>query len=383
MIRSDRLADPEFWESPGIDLRIAPRHAPEDAAGLERTVREELGVDSAVVVATSGSQGRPKYAVLEKRALLASAAAVNRHCGLGAEDCWLGGLSTFHVGGLAIFARAFLSGARVVAMPWDQWERDGRRFVEMCYANWISVTSLTPVHLHDLVSHRVPCPESLRGVFVGGGALSPVLAARARALGWPVWTTYGMTEACSQVATCLEDEDLWLPVLPHWEVRGGDGSRPGRLSLRGEALFSGYVVDDDAGGWRVERPFDDEGWFESGDLCRIKGEVLRFAGRADDLVKVLGELVSVGRVERLLGDALDGVGASAAVLALPHERKGNELVAFVEGGEEAKRAAWKFASEQPALERFSRVEAVEELPRTEVGKIDRGVLREKFLSSKD
>ncbi len=365
------LTSAEYWEGPGIDIRLNPKRN-YDVSGLEDLVRDEMGIDSAVVLATSGSEGRAKFVVLKKEALLASARGVNAHCGLTISDTWLGGLSTFHVGGLGIYARAFLSGADVIPMPWDEWEKDGSWLVEMCFSNWIRVTSLTPVHLHDLVTHGVRCPDSLRGVFIGGGTLLPHTAIRAIALGWPIWTTYGMTESCSQVATATSEEFDWLPVLDPWQVRkDGDG----QLMLKGDALFSGYVVKDTDTNWKVVQPFDDEGWFTSGDLCQLKGDSIKFSGRSDDLVKVSGELISVSRLENELGLEIELLGGSGVVIAFSHERRENELVAFVGGGEKVFSAARKYSSSLPAIEQFSSIVNMDALPRTEVGKIDRAALR--------
>lgn len=365
------LTSSEYWEGVGIDIRLNP-HRAYDIAGLEAVVREEMGIESAVVLATSGSEGEPKFVVLRKSALLASARAVNDHCGLTISDTWLGGLSTFHVGGLGIYARAYLSGAAVIPMRWDQWEQDGSRLVEMCLANWIRVTSLTPVHLYDLVAHQVRCPESLRGVFIGGGALMPSTALRAMALGWPVWTTYGMTETCSQVATSAAEEFDWLPILGEWEAKITDDDR---LAVRGKGLFSGYVTRDENGTWKVTKPFDEEGWFTTGDQCRIKGEVIRFLGRADDLVKVSGELISVSRLERELAQELDPTTGKGVVIAMPHARRENELIAFVEGGAKAEEAARNFSNSLIPLEQFAKVVLLDKLPRTDLGKIDRAGLR--------
>jgi len=372
-VESPDLTAPAYWNDPGIDIRVNPR-LPLDTEGLENFLLAE-GFASLVVLPTSGSGGVPKFVLLEKRALLASAAAVNAHARLTRHDSWLCPLATFHAGGLGIFARAHLSGANVIRLPWDEWEPDGTRFVEACLAHWIAVTSLTPVHLYDLVARRVRAPESLRVVFIGGGALSPSLAARAHGLGWPLWVSYGMTEAASQIATSSHGETGWLPVLDHWEFEAGRGSRTAPLRIRGPALFSGYAVRDPDGAWRLDNPVDEGGWFTTGDLCVAQERGLRFVARADDTVKILGELVSVSRVESELNEDLEAVGGIGAVVAIPEARRGHALVAFVEGGETTRRRAEAFRTIQPAVERVSSVVRLDRLPRTGVGKVDRGELR--------
>ena len=122
------LISPAYWESESVDLRLNPKR-PVEAAGLREFLEGELGLRAVVVLATSGSSGSAKFVVLPKAAILASARAVNAHCGLETEDVWLGGLPTFHVGGLGIYARAFCNGAQVAAMAWDSWTRDGAAFL--------------------------------------------------------------------------------------------------------------------------------------------------------------------------------------------------------------------------------------------------------------
>src|SRR5688572_32857682 len=72
-----------------------------------------------VWLATSGTSGALKLTALSKKALLASAASVNRYLQSDSRDVWCCVLPTFHVGGLGIYARALLSGARVVSETWD------------------------------------------------------------------------------------------------------------------------------------------------------------------------------------------------------------------------------------------------------------------------
>lgn len=354
------LSDPAYWESESPDLRLNPLR-PVETTGLRDSLVGELGVKASLVLATSGSGGNAKFVVLPKTSLLASAQAVNAHCGLTAEDVWLGGLSTFHVGGIGIFARAFANGARVAPVPWDSWVRDGSVFLEAVRREEATLASLTPAHLRDLVQAGARRPGPLRGLFLGGGAIDPELVARARELDWPVWPTYGMSEASSQIATSLDGDGASLEVLPHWETRIDEGA--GRLSIRGEALFSGYVERRE-GGWRFLPARDGEGWFATGDRCEVEDGRLRFVGRLDDSVKVLGELVSLTSLDARLAEfAIRG-----HVVALPDPRRGHELVLVREPGGGAME---DFNGGLSPVERLSRERVVAELPRTEIGKVDR------------
>ncbi len=359
------LSSAAYWESDSVDLRLNPRR-PVFTEGLRDFLERDLGRRAAVVLATSGSSGTAKFVVLPKAAILASARAVNAFCGLTREDVWLGGLSTFHVGGLGIFARAFSSGARVVPLAWDAWTRDGADFCGAVEKTCATLASLTPTHLCDLLRAERRCPDSLRGVFLGGGRIDPEVVARAGGLGWPLWPTYGMSETASQVATRLDGGCDWLPILPGWEVRT---DARGRLQLRGESLFSGYVWREDET-WHFDPARDAEGWFTNGDRCELRDGELRFLERTDGAVKISGELVSLPA----LNDRLAAFGIAGLVVAVPETRRGNELVLVGEEGDGD--LLERFNADLPPLERIARHIVVAELPRTDLGKPDRARIEE-------
>lgn len=352
--------DPSIWESDAVELRLNPKR-PVSVEGLRAFVEEELGIRAAIVLASSGSGGVAKFVVLSKAALLASARAVNAHGGLTKDDIWLGNLPTFHVGGIGIHARAHANGAKVVSMAWDGWTRDGSDFLTAIGGARATLASLTPTHLCDLVRVGARAPETLRGLFLGGGRIDPALVAQAKDLGWPVWPTYGMTETASQVATSVEGNPEWLSLLPIWEART-DGE--GRLRLKGDALCEGTVTKDE-GAWVFHPSRDADGWMETGDACELRSRELRFLSRLDGAVKVSGELVSLP----ILNDRLAMLGIAGMVVAVPEPRRGNELILVCERGDVD--AQERFNDGLPPIEQVARMIEVESLPRTEIGKLDR------------
>jgi O-succinylbenzoic acid--CoA ligase len=359
-METTQLMDPVIWESDAVELRLNPKR-PVAAEGLRAFVEDELGIRAAFVLATSGSSGVAKFVVLPKAAILASARAVNAHCGLTQDDVWHGNLSTFHVGGIGIHARASVNGAKVVPMAWDAWTRDGSAFVAAVVEARATLASLTPTHLWDLVRAGTRAPGTLRGLFLGGGCIDPVLVDQAIGLGWPIWPTYGMTETASQVATSVDGNPEWLPLLPIWKARP---DAEGRLWLRGEALCEGTVTRV-AGRWEFCPARDDAGWMATGDACELRGRELRFLSRLDGAVKVSGELVTLP----LLNDRLAAFGIVGMVVAVPEPRRGNELVLVCERGHAD--AKERFNEGIPPIEQLMRVVEVASLPRSEIGKLDR------------
>ncbi|MEM6278139.1 MAG: AMP-binding protein [Verrucomicrobiota bacterium] len=365
------LSSAAYWEDESIDVRLNPRRN-YPTAGLIEFLREELSLKNAIVLATSGSSGEPKFAVLQKEAVLASARSVVNHLDLSSEDSWLAGLSDFHVGGIGMYARGHITGADVSEFAAETWQREGFLFVQALERTKASWTSLTPTHLFDLVSHTVRCPESVKGVLLGGGIIRPRLVEAALELGWPILASYGMTEACSQIATATSGETEWLPVLSEWETSvNGEG----RLRIRGEALFSGYVVST-SDGWTMNPARDATGWFATGDRVDLRKGKLRFLGRMDDLVKVSGELVSISSVESRLNEILAKSGSVGAITTVSDARRGCELVAVVEGSHSAGHFEKELLDSIPGIERPGRVVVVETLPRTDLGKVDRASLRD-------
>ena len=343
------LTRAEFWES---DAPVMMGGGPDaDVPGL-------------VFFRTSGSTGTPKWIGLGRRALLVSAAAVNRHLGVTASSCWALALPVDHVGGFGVAARVFESGCRLAEF--------GRKWNAAEFAAWLAEAgathlSLVPTQVHDLVSAGLRAPERLRAIVVGGGVLADATGRAARDLGWPVLASYGMTETCSQVATqgleLLNSPYHSLPIdlLPCWEARVDEG---GRIMLNGEALFSGMLIAGD-GGWKYEERRSE--WHVTSDSGRLEGRELFLTGRADTQVKILGELVDPVAVEAellALSSRRDFV-----VVPVADMRAGNRLVLVHEGdlsGLAEVLEAYHIVC--PGFRRISACFPVDRIPRSPLGK---------------
>src|SRR5690349_2632783 len=114
------------WTSAESHVLLNPRMPREEEMRLRSFVTDLPGH---LWLSTSGTTGALKLTALSKQAMLASAAAVNRHLQSNAKDVWYCVLPLFHVGGLGILARAFLSGASVTRSNWDAREFAANREV--------------------------------------------------------------------------------------------------------------------------------------------------------------------------------------------------------------------------------------------------------------
>ena len=337
------------WQSDESHVLLNPRMPADERRALETYV---VDLRAHVWLATSGTSGALKLVALSKRALVASAAAVNRHLESTASDVWCCVLPPFHVGGLGIYARAHLSGARVVDDSWDP-----RRFAARTD---MTLASLVPAQVIDLVDIDVKSPPNVRAIVVGGGALSEEVYSGARALGWPLLPSYGLSECCSQVATAtLASPDLLL--LDHVEARI---EADGRLALRSEALLTGYGTAEGFVDPKVD------GWFMTDDVASIDGRTLRVEGRSGDFIKIGGESVDLARLDRILV----AIGADAAAIAIPDPRLGHTVGLAIASGEPDTITA-AFNERVLPFERARRTVRVAEIPRTPLGKIVRSRIR--------
>lgn len=327
-------------------------------------------------LATSGSTVQ-KWVGLSKGAILASAAAVNLHLKSNKSDRWVVTLPSFHVGGLGVWARAYLSGAAVYdfkeAFP-GKWRAEP--FYN--YLNEVAgtLTSLVPAQLHDLIRLAYPSPPSLRAVVIGGGRLDTGLYLQAKALGWPVLPSYGMTECASQIATApldsIGEADLASPplqLLSHLEAREQEGV----LHFKGTSLLSAYAIftGDEI---QVVDP-KQEGWLIAEDRGRVVGRELIIHGRLSNFIKIGGESVDIDQLEAKLQQFKGelGIDVEVTLTAFPDSRLGHVVHLAVEGQQisAVEQLVSHFNAHVLPFERIRGVHALMHFPRSPLGKIIR------------
>lgn len=283
-------------------------------------------------IASSGSSKTVnesvKLVALSKQAFLASAKAVNQHLQATKNDIWLQCLPNFHVGGLSIYARAFLENSKVVDL--EKW--DSENFCNACEQNQVTLSAMVSAQLFDLVAKKILAPKSLRALVLGGGRLESSLYEKAVELGWPVLPSFGMTELCSQIATAKLDswksKDQRLFLLSHIQASVGPDNA---LKISSPALLEGYAqVKNNQGQW-IQSVVD--GWLQTQDLVELRGTELVPLGRATNYVKVLGEGVNLDLVQQrfddLLGTDIDKLRGDFYITAQADDRSGNKIVLVI------------------------------------------------------
>jgi O-succinylbenzoic acid--CoA ligase len=327
-----------------------------------------------LVVPTSGSSGEPKGVMLTQNNIHAAVEASARVLPLGRQDLWLNCLPLFHVGGLSILYRCARAGAAVLLHRAFNAERLWGDLND----HPVTHLSLVPPMLQRLldVADERSAPQALKRVLIGGGQLSPELALRAHAGGWPICVSYGLSEAGSQVATdCSGQAGIQPGVvgrpLPGMEVRFSSGSE-GRISLRGAAVMCGYANPALEPGEGLQG-----GWYETGDMGRMDaGGVLWILGRADDVVVTGGKNVHPLEVELCL-EACHGVDR-AAVAGVPDPVWGARLAALYTGHvTPAQLEAW-CREQLPGYLRPRLFLQAESVPLNALGKVERKALQEQL-----
>ena len=326
---------------------------------------------------TSGTTGQPKGAMLSLDALWAAAAASSEQLTTGPSDRWLACMPLAHIGGLSILLRGLYDGLLVVAHP----RFHAGAVATSLHSDAITRLSLVPTMLRDLLDAGATPPPALRTLLLGGAAASPDLVRRAVAAGWPVATTYGLTEAAAQVTTATTAQTAASPEasgcpLPGYRLRITDAAADGvgQIEVASPSLMAGYFNQPEATADRLR-----DGWLRTGDLGFLLPDgQLCVVARRSDLIVSGGENIYPAEVEAAMCAALP-YPVEACVVGTPSDRWGQEVAALVVlPPDRALTLADLRAALADRLAPFKlprHLGLVEALPRTAAGKLDRAAAR--------
>jgi o-succinylbenzoate---CoA ligase len=354
------LADPngERWRPTGRIQNQSPQQDPQALAAI---------------LLTSGTTGAPNPIALPRKAIAAHHKSARKRLELGDDDTWLAPLPLNHVGGFML-AQRLIEGEGTLILPPS---REAPVLTRLVAEHGVTHASLVPTLMARLLAaNDEPAAGTLKGILLGGDRAPPELVTRALERGYPLHPTYGLTEACSQVATATLDDAYDDPA---GVGRPLDGVR---LSLDTQQASNG------AGLITIEGPTlalvmqaaraQPTSAIHTKDMGALdsKGR-LHVLGRADDLIISGGENIDPLRVEEALQS--HPAIAEACVVGLPDETWGQRVSAAIvyRAGQTASRQQiLDFLDSR--LERHERpktIIALVELPKTPNGKIDRGFVR--------
>ena len=329
------------------------------------------GDSPAAIVYTSGTTGTSKGAILTHNNFAANGLNLISCWQINSADRFLLALPLFHVHGLGNGLHCWLmSGCRMRLLERFEHQKAAGEFLDFRPTLFFGVPTVY-VRLLDLPVEAAREIGSFMRLFVSGSAPLPpqVLEEFRERFGHTILERYGMSETLMNMSNPYVGERragaVGLP-LPGVSAR----IKSGEVQLRGPNIFAGY--------WRREeatRAAFDDGWFRTGDMgsCSEDG-YYTLLGRASDLIISGGFNIYPREIEEFLQE-LEEV-AEAAVVGVPDRLRGEVPVAYVvcrgsfdAAGLEA-RCREKFAS----FKIPRAFVAVEKLPRTALGKVQKHLL---------
>ncbi|EJG7180242.1 medium-chain fatty-acid--CoA ligase [Escherichia coli] len=388
---------PQLQQLVGVD-KLAPATS---AISLSQIIADNTplttaitvhGDELAAVLFTSGTEGLPKGVMLTHNNILASERAYCARLNLTWQDVFMMPAPLGHATGFLHGVTApFLIGARSVLL--DIFTPDA------CLAlleqqRCTCMLGATPF-VYDLLNllEKQPADLSALRFFLCGGTTIPKKVAReCQQRGIKLLSVYGSTESSPHAVVNLDDP---LSRFMHTdgyaaagvEIKVVDDARKtlppgyeGEEASRGPNVFMGYFDEPEL----TARALDEEGWYYSGDLCRMdEAGYIKITGRKKDIIVRGGENISSREVEDIL--LQHPKIHDACVVAMPDERLGERSCAYV-----VLKAPHHSLSLEEVVAFFSRkrvakykypehIVVIEKLPRTVSGKIQKFLLRKDIM----
>lgn len=350
------------------------------------------GDELAAVLFTSGTEGLPKGVMLTHNNILASERAYCVRLNLTWQDVFMMPAPLGHATGFLHGVTApFLIGARSVLL--DIFTPDA------CLAlleqqRCTCMLGATPF-VYDLLNllEKQPADLSALRFFLCGGTTIPKKVAReCQQRGIKLLSVYGSTESSPHAVVNLDDP---LSRFMHTdgyaaagvEIKVVDDARKtlppgceGEEASRGPNVFMGYFDEPEL----TARALDEEGWYYSGDLCRMdEAGYIKITGRKKDIIVRGGENISSREVEDIL--LQHPKIHDACVVAMPDERLGERSCAYVvlkapHHSLSLEEVVAFFSSKRVAKYKYpEHIVVIEKLPRTASGKIQKFLLRKDIM----
>lgn len=354
--------------------------------------RQVHGDELAAVLFTSGTEGMPKGVMLTHNNILASERAYCARLNLTWQDVFMMPAPLGHATGFLHGVTApFLIGARSVLLDIFT---PSACLTMLEQQRCTCMLGATPF-VYDILCAIEKQPadlSSLRFFLCGGTTIPKKVAQGCQQLGIALLSIYGSTESSPHALVNLDDTPSRMMNTDGYaaagvEIKVVDESRKtlprgmeGEEASRGPNVFMGYLGEPEL----TARALDKEGWYYSGDLCRMDDAgYISITGRKKDIIVRGGENISSREVEDVLlqHPAIE----DACVVAMPDERLGERSCAYVvlkAPGQPLPLAdvVAFFSRKRMAKYKYpERIVIVDKLPRTSSGKIKKFLLRQDII----
>lgn len=388
---------PQLQQIVGVD-KLAPATS---SLSLSQIIADNIplttaitthGDELAAVLFTSGTEGLPKGVMLTHNNILASERAYCARLNLTWLDVFMMPAPLGHATGFLHGVTApFLIGARSVLL--DIFTPDA------CLAlleqqRCTCMLGATPF-VYDLLNllEKQPADLSALRFFLCGGTTIPKKVAReCQQRSIKLLSVYGSTESSPHAVVNLDNS---LSRFMHTdgyaaagvEIKVVDDARKtlppgceGEEASRGPNVFMGYFDEPEL----TARALDEEGWYYSGDLCRMdEAGYIKITGRKKDIIVRGGENISSREVEDIL--LQHPKIHDACVVAMPDERLGERSCAYVvlkapHHSLSLEEMAAFFSRKRVAKYKYpEHIVVIEKLPRTASDKIQKFLLRKDII----
>jgi len=360
---------------------------------------------------TTGTTGLPKgvffshrQLVMHTYAMLANNSAFDSQVRVTSGDVYMPITPMFHVHAWGVPYVMTLMGAKQVYPG----RYDPEMLLKLLTREKVTISHCVPTIMHMLVSSPAIKQFDLTGwkVIIGGSALPRGLCQEALKLGINIYAAYGMSETCPLLTAAnlkpkmlewSEEEQVKMRCrtgrpapnvyLQIWDPDGNalphDGQSTGEVVVRSPWLTQGYVKDAE----KSEELWQG-GWLHTGDIGYVDTEgYLQITDRLKDVIKSGGEWISSLTLEDIISQH-EAVSESAAI-GMPDEKWGERPMVLVvlkddyKGKvteDDFKNFFMKFveSGEIPKYGVPSKIEIVDEIAKTSVGKINKKELRTQF-----
>ena len=340
----------------------------EDQKERIESIWSNLKLDSHIFIFSSGTTSKKNLTsyALSKKSLLENAAAVNERLKVTNTDRWLSSLPKYHIGGLSIFARAHLSNSDVYIPVLKL--NSSRNIMNELEKYKINFFSLIPQQLYLLVKDNIKAPHYVKGVLIGGDYLPKEIASRAIELGWSLYYTYGMTEACSQIATSFYDPDdeHFIELLPIHLIEGDILKSNSLYTAKISIYDKDFLVD-----YQKDNQFVLPDNFE---LLQKDNQWIRPLGRTDERIKIKGRLLGINELKDLINSYIINENLYNDVhLQINIEGVFSELILFATTNKKSQIESLEktIFFNLPYLKDILKIKYVEKLIKTSIGKTKR------------
>jgi fatty-acyl-CoA synthase len=363
------------------------------ASGDPEFAFPDLDENSAAAMCyTSGTTGRPKGVVYSHRSTVLHTLMVCSIDAMGVRetDSVMPIVPMFHANAWGLPYACAMAGARQV-LPGPR--MSPADLAELIEAEHVTRAAGVPTIWQGMLQlDPKPDLSSLDAVLAGGSAVpESLIRAFDETFGVHVTQGWGMTETSPLAAASRLPGDVELTEDEAYEIRACQGrimplvefrideEAGGELQVRGPFIARAYYNDDTSA-----EKFTDDGWLRTGDVAELRhGSYIHLVDRTKDLVKSGGEWISSVELENEIMAHPHVI--EAAVIAVPHEKWGERPCACVvlnAGVELEPDALREFLADRVAKWWLpDRVEFIDEVPKTSVGKFNKKELRARFAGA--